>query len=131
MRSGPWHARGEWGIGQARVGFGVGDHSPDRTGRRANPGARCLKGMKPRSFMVIAGEPSGDLLAAELVQALRQEFNRAPAVPTWDYQPLWTSLAPRFFGAGGHHMADAGVELAMDLTAHSVTGLSDVVKGYF
>src|SRR5213075_992598 len=34
----------------------------------------------------------------------------------------------RFFGAGGPHMAAAGIELAMDLTAHSVTGISDVLK---
>ena len=29
--------------------------------------------MNPKSFMVIAGEASGDMLAAELVRALRQE----------------------------------------------------------
>ncbi len=87
--------------------------------------------MKPKSFMVIAGEPSGDLLAAELVRALRQELNDGPAIPTWDYQPLRTGLAPRFFGAGGPHMAEAGVELAFDLTLHSVTGLSEVLKEFF
>ena len=57
--------------------------------------------MKPKSFMLIAGEASGDLLAAELVRALRQELADAEAVPTTDFQPLYTSLEPRFFGAGG------------------------------
>jgi lipid-A-disaccharide synthase len=80
--------------------------------------------------MVIAGEASGDALAAELVQALRLESSLAPAVLTSEAQPLRTSLEPRFFGAGGTHMAAAGVELALDLTRHSVTGLSDVLKNY-
>jgi lipid-A-disaccharide synthase len=78
--------------------------------------------------MLIAGEASGDLLAAELVKAIRAEFASAAAVPTLDYQPLSTSLEPRFFGAGGPHMAAAGVELAFDMTDHAVIGLSDVLK---
>ena len=73
--------------------------------------------------MLIAGEASGDLLAAELVQALRREFAAEPTRPTNDYQPLHTSLEPRFFGAGGAQMAAAGVELAFDLTRHAVIGL--------
>jgi lipid-A-disaccharide synthase len=78
--------------------------------------------------MVIAGEPSGDLLAAELVAAVRREFAAIPPVPTKDFQPLTASLEPRFFGAGGPRMAAAGVELACDLTRHSVTGVSAVLK---
>jgi lipid-A-disaccharide synthase len=84
--------------------------------------------MKPKTFMVIAGEASGDMLAAELVAAIRREFNEAALVLTTDFQPLHTSLEPRFFGAGGAQMAAAGVELAFDMTAHSVTGISDVLK---
>ena len=33
-----------------------------------------------------------------------------------------------FFGAGGAKMSAAGVELAFDLTQHSVIGISDVLK---
>ncbi len=87
--------------------------------------------MKPKRFMVIAGEASGDLLASELVRAIRRELAESADVPTSDYQPLVTSLEPRFFGAGGPHLAAAGVDLAFDLTVHSVTGLSDVLKNYF
>jgi len=61
--------------------------------------------------MLIAGEASGDLLAAELVSALRGELPDA-----------------QFFGAGGAKMSAAGVELAFDLTQHSVIGISDVLK---
>ena len=61
--------------------------------------------------MLIAGEASGDLLAAELVSALRDPLPDA-----------------RFLGAGGPKMAAAGVELAFDLTQHSVVGITDVLK---
>lgn len=80
--------------------------------------------------MLIAGEASGDLLAAELVQALREELAGAEAAPTADYQPLRASLEPRFFGAGGPRMAAAGVELAFDMTEHSVIGLSEAMANY-
>ena len=61
--------------------------------------------------MLIAGEASGDLLAAELVSALRGQLPDA-----------------QFFGAGGAKMSAAGVELAFDMTQHSVIGISDVLK---
>jgi len=64
--------------------------------------------------MLIAGEASGDLLAAELVSALGGQLPDA-----------------KFFGAGGVKMAEAGVELIFDLTKHSVVGFTDVVKNYF
>jgi len=80
--------------------------------------------------MLIAGEASGDLLAAELVQALRPALAQVETRPTADSQPLHASLAPRFFGAGGPRMAAAGVELAFDLTQHSVIGLWEALKNY-
>src|ERR1039457_7056458 len=70
--------------------------------------------MTPKTFMLIAGEASGDLLAAELVSALRAQ-----------------SPDSKFIGAGGLKMKTAGVHLAFDLTQHSVIGLSDVLKNYF
>jgi lipid-A-disaccharide synthase len=68
--------------------------------------------------MLIAGEASGDLLAAELVSALGSQL------------PTSSSQLPIFFGAGGPKMADGGVELAFDLTQHSVIGISDVLLKY-
>ena len=50
--------------------------------------------------MLIAGEASGDLLAAELVGALREELIAGESTYTRDLQPLKTALEPRFFGAG-------------------------------
>jgi lipid-A-disaccharide synthase len=67
--------------------------------------------VKPKTFMLIAGEASGDQLAAELVAALREQ-----------------SPGAEFFGAGGARMAAAGVEVAFDLTQLSVIGITDVLK---
>jgi lipid-A-disaccharide synthase len=69
--------------------------------------------------MLIAGEASGDLLAAELVSALREKLPSATLHPP---------ASPIFFGAGGPKMSAAGVELAFDLTQHSVIGITDVLK---
>ncbi len=70
--------------------------------------------------MLIAGEASGDLLAAELVKALNQS-------PETRVMPF----PPEFFGAGGPSMAEAGVDLAVNLTQYSVIGLSDSLKKYW
>jgi len=70
--------------------------------------------------MLIAGEASGDLLAAELVKALKQ----SPEIRAMPFPP-------EFFGAGGPRMADAGVELAVNLTRYTVIGLSDSLKKYW
>jgi lipid-A-disaccharide synthase len=61
--------------------------------------------------MIIAGETSGDLLASELVTAIRESLPEA-----------------QFFGAGGAKMSAAGVELAFDMTQHAVVGFTDVLK---
>jgi lipid-A-disaccharide synthase len=66
--------------------------------------------VKSKSFMLIAGEASGDLLAAELVAALREQLPDA-----------------RFFGAGGSQMAAAGVELVHEMSHLSVVGITDVL----
>ena len=73
--------------------------------------------MAPCRFMFIAGETSGDLLASELITALRAR--RPPNVPD-----------PVFFGAGGPNMAKAGVDLALDLTQHAVIGIWEVLIKY-
>ena len=75
--------------------------------------------MTRKRFMLIAGEASGDLLAAELVKALKQ----LPGVQAMPFPP-------EFFGAGGPKLAEAGVNLAIDLTQHSVIGLFDALKKY-
>lgn len=67
--------------------------------------------------MVIAGEPSGDLLAAELVSELRAVLKER-------------GRDAKFFGAGGVEMQRAGVDLAFDMTQHAVVGLIEVLRNY-
>jgi lipid-A-disaccharide synthase len=66
--------------------------------------------------MVIAGEISGDLLAADLVTAMRAEA-RAQG-----------TAEPVFFGAGGDALAQAGAEIVLDLPRHAVVGVVEVLK---
>ena len=64
--------------------------------------------------MLIAGEASGDQLAAELVAALRAQLPKA-----------------QFFGAGGAQMRAGGVEVVYDMGQLAVVGVTDVVKKVF
>jgi len=73
--------------------------------------------VKPKTFMLIAGEASGDLLAAELVSALLAASKQGE-----------DGRVPQFFGTGGAQMSAAGMELAFDMTQNAVTGLTDVLK---
>jgi lipid-A-disaccharide synthase len=81
--------------------------------------------MVKKRFMLIAGEASGDKLAAALVRCLREKTDRESSLET-DSQPLRASLDPEFFGAGGPEMAAAGVRLSFDLTRQAVVGLWEV-----
>lgn len=70
-----------------------------------------LFNLKPLVVMISAGEPSGDLLAAEWVNAFRT---------------IAGPFSPTFFGVGGPQLAGAGVELAVDLTRHALIGIPTV-----
>lgn len=65
--------------------------------------------MAARSLMIIAGEVSGDMLAAGLVRALKQ---REPDL--------------RFFGIGGDALRAEGVEIVQDNGAMAVMGFTEV-----
>ncbi len=69
--------------------------------------------MNPKCVMLIAGDPSGDANAADLVRALTRRLGGCS-----------------FFGAGGPRMKEAGVELEYDLTADSIIGITDAIKKY-
>jgi len=84
--------------------------------------------MNRTGIMLVAGDPSGDANAADLVRELAGAVPAAQFQITNDLQPLTAPLAPAFFGAGGPKMAAAGVELACDLTAHAVIGLGGLFK---
>lgn len=66
-------------------------------------------------IMMIAGEPSGDTLSAELIDALRSR---------------WPGALPPLIGAGGPRMRSAGVAISHELTTLSVIGPADVARHY-
>ncbi|HSY42443.1 MAG TPA: hypothetical protein VK811_00930, partial [Candidatus Acidoferrum sp.] len=72
-----------------------------------------MAGTGLKTFLLIAGEPSGDLLASELVLALRAAMPGA-----------------KFIGAGGPRMAEAGVEVVFDMMKHAMVGIPTIGK-YF
>jgi lipid-A-disaccharide synthase len=76
--------------------------------------------MNSKSFMLIAGEASGDSLAAGLVENLRKLLAaRGEPYPA------------EFFGMGGMHMIKADVELLADMSQYSVIGITGPVMKYF
>jgi len=66
-----------------------------------------------KTLVVIAGEASGDLHAARLVEELRKVYPSA-----------------RFAGLGGEKMRAAGVDLWHDLTQLAVVGFIEILKHY-
>lgn len=65
--------------------------------------------------MIIAGETSGDMHAASLIQDLIK------TQPKTQFQ---------FSGLGGSHMKACGVNVINDLASHGVTGFTEVIKKY-
>jgi lipid-A-disaccharide synthase len=65
------------------------------------------------TFFMLAGEASGDLHAAKLIQAIRARDATA-----------------RFVGMGGKAMAAAGMDVAKDLEGMQVVGYWEVAKNY-
>src|ERR1700733_3851736 len=65
-------------------------------------------------ILMVAGEASGDAHGAELIQAIKELHPRV-----------------RVIGVGGPRMASAGQEQLLDLSAHAVLGLTEVLKQYF
>ena len=63
---------------------------------------------------MVAGEASGDAHGADLIQAIKEKQPQA-----------------RIIGVGGPRMASAGQEQLLDLSAHAVLGLTEVLKQYF
>lgn len=64
-----------------------------------------------KHLVVIAGEESGDMHAAEFIRELKQRH-----------------VNLKITGIGGQHMEQAGAELVNDLARHAVTGFTEVLR---
>ncbi|MBI5872619.1 MAG: lipid-A-disaccharide synthase [Candidatus Omnitrophica bacterium] len=69
--------------------------------------------MSSKKILIVAGEASGDLHAANLVNQLKKTCPQA-----------------RFYGLGGKNMAAAGVDISFDLTSIAVVGFVEILKHY-
>jgi len=70
--------------------------------------------------MISAGEASGDIHAAKLVEALHKNAaNASPGISKLEC-----------FGMGGSHMAAQGVEILVDVDKNAVMGLLEVLHKY-
>lgn len=69
--------------------------------------------VEKRVIMIVAGEASGDAHAAKLVKALRE------AAPETSFE---------FFGAGGHHLREAGVETLVNADDLAIVGLPEIAN---
>ncbi len=81
--------------------------------------------------MLIAGEASGDRLAAELVTSLCEEWRRCPGAGDVPQSHSREGGGPKFFGAGGGQLRAAGVEIIEDMSQRGVIGVSAVLTRVF
>jgi lipid-A-disaccharide synthase len=71
-------------------------------------------------ILISAGEASGEMYGAELIEALRRAAGRpGAAVPT-------QALPLEFFGAGGERMRAAGCDIVVDAKDLAVVGITEV-----
>jgi len=77
--------------------------------------------MCPVQVIISAGEASGEMYGAQLIEALRRAAELCSAG-----QPGAAVLT--FFGAGGERMAAAGCEIVVDAKDLAVVGITEVVR---
>jgi lipid-A-disaccharide synthase len=88
-------------------------------------------------ILISAGEASGEMYGAQLIEALRRAAEQGPA----ELRSAWTGEAPvptqgvpiqagqlTFFGAGGDRMRAAGCDLIIDAKDLAVVGITEIVS---
>ncbi len=74
-------------------------------------------------ILISAGEASGEMYGAQLIEALRA---RAARLPAQESQNPTNSLT--FFGAGGERMRAAGCEIVVDAKDLAVVGITEILS---
>ncbi|MBI5144230.1 MAG: lipid-A-disaccharide synthase [Candidatus Omnitrophica bacterium] len=70
--------------------------------------------MTPKNILIVAGEPSGDLYASNLVNDLKK-----------------SNPGLKFFGLGGELLKGSGVDLVFESSGLAVVGVTEVLKNIF
>jgi lipid-A-disaccharide synthase len=83
-------------------------------------------------ILISAGEASGEMYGAELIEALRRADERRPAEFCSAGQPgaaaPTRALALEFFGVGGEQMRAAGCETVVDAKDLAVVGITEILS---
>jgi len=78
-------------------------------------------------ILISAGEASGEMYGAQLIEALRRAAEHCPAGRTNASAPT-QGLQPEFFGAGGEQMRSAGCEIIVDAKDLAVVGITEILS---
>ncbi len=79
-------------------------------------------------ILISAGEASGEMYGAQLIQALRRRV-AIPAHVGTELSPVSTQAVPlEFFGAGGERMRSAGCEIIVDAKDLAVVGITEILS---
>jgi len=89
--------------------------------------------MCPVQILISAGEASGEMYGAQLIEALRRAELRSAgrpgaAVPTPDGRDARPHTNIEFFGAGGERMRAAGCEIVVDAKDLAVVGITEILS---
>jgi lipid-A-disaccharide synthase len=82
-------------------------------------------------ILISAGEASGEMYGAQLIEALRRAAERNPAELRSAGQPgaaVPTQSSLEFFGVGGERMRAAGCDTAVDAKDLSVVGITEILS---
>ncbi|HKW17890.1 MAG TPA: lipid-A-disaccharide synthase [Terriglobales bacterium] len=77
--------------------------------------------------LISAGEASGEMYGAELIQALRRHLASATDLAGVDARSHTDTARVEFFGVGGEKMRAAGCDLVVDAKELSVVGITEIL----
>jgi len=79
-------------------------------------------------ILISAGEASGEMYGAQLIEALRQRLIAELRSPAQPGAAVSIQSQIEFFGAGGERMRTAGCEIVVDAKDLAVVGISEIVS---
>jgi lipid-A-disaccharide synthase len=84
--------------------------------------------MCPVHILISAGEASGEMYGAQLIEALRQRAAELRSAGRTNASAPTQALQIDFFGAGGERMRAAGCEIVVDAKDLAVVGITEILS---